>query len=67
MDFLGQCMNIFTGYLACMNFFILNFLLREYIFGLRPPLISFLMVRRLRLQGLTNRDDIESLLAFLDD
>ena len=41
-----------------MNFFKLKFLLREYFFALRPPLISFPMGRKLRLQGLTNRDDM---------
>ena len=29
--------------------------------------VGFLMIRKLRLPGLINRDDIESLLAFLDD
>ena len=57
----------FLGLLGVHDFFKLNFLLREYFFVLHPPLIGFLMVRKLRLQGLTNRDDIESLLAFLDD
>ena len=42
-----------------MNLFIyLLILLREYFFALRPPLISFPMVRKLRPQGLTNRDDM---------
>ena len=50
-----------------MIFLKLNFLLRESFFVLHPPPISFLMVPKLRLQGLTNRDDIESLLAFFDD
>ena len=69
MNFLGQC--IYKYFLGLLNWrawiFLLNFLLPEHFSVLRLPIISFLMVRKLRLQGLTNRDDIESLLAFLDD
>ena len=54
MDFLGQCMNVFTGYLI------------SYFYFARLS-VGFLMIRKLRLPGLINRDDIESLLAFLDD
>ena len=40
-------MNIFVGLIAVHEFFSFNFPLREYFFVLRPPAISFLMVRPL--------------------